>query len=150
MKTLLLILISYTAPADSLKPLLPKIVQEIETSVPMGANSLNADIIALLDDYEKLYQSCILAKNSIKTEATGALNNTLVELDRIRQLLNRSDQNTLTLRADLAILNNKLLGIRSDLRKAKRRAWFERAGSSAVIITLSAILINQNLRPKPP
>lgn len=145
MKTFLILLLLNTTPADSLTPLTPKNVQQIETATPVP-NNLNAEIIALLDDYERLYQSCITAKNSIKNEATGALNNTLTELDRIRYVLNSADQNALLLRSDLAILNDKLLGIRSELKKAKRRAWLERAGSSVVIITLTAIIINQQLR----
>ena len=68
------------------------------------------------------------------------------ELDRIRQLLNNADQNALLLRSDLAILNDQLLGIRSELKKAKRRAWLERSASSAIIITLTAILIKQNIQ----
>jgi len=145
MKTLLILLLLNTAPADSLTPLLPKTVQHIETATPVPTN-LNAEIIALLDDYERLYQSCITAKNSIKNEATGALSQTIAELDRIRQLLNNADQNALLLRSDLAILNDQLLGIRSELKKAKRRAWLERSASSAIIITLTAILIKQNIQ----
>lgn len=124
--------IARVSPADTLDPVTAQDVQTLKT-----------EVYKLFDLYEQQYHECLTAKENIRLVSLANIETNLQEIDRLSQYISRSNAALSELKGDNATLQIQLFALKAALRKAKRRAWFERAGftlaaaATIVIITTS-------------
>lgn len=102
---------------------------------------LKAEVYKLFDLYEEQYHLCLNAKENIRLVSLQAIEENLRELQRLEQYVASSNLTIQQLQKTESALAFMLKALQQSLRKAKRKAWFERAGylvvTSAIIVVIS-------------
>lgn len=105
------------------------------------------EVYNTFDLYERQLTLCNEAKETIRIISIKSMDEQLKELDRIKVAILKQDASILDLQAIRSDLTTKLSQLQKTLRKAKRRATFERVAYTSTIGLLGYLLIKDNLPP---
>ena len=115
----------------------------LSDSLRLQLTRLQAEINAAFALYELQVATCLQAKELIKVRSLETLESNLREIQTVKTLLTTQELSILELQAIRSELQVNLIEVNRLLKKLKRRMVVERIAGSAVIATLTYILLSR-------
>lgn len=138
---IILLLFSVAGYAQGIEPPKPRLIP----SGVLSDSTLAAQVVQLIKDYETLLSNCEAGRELLTAETVRIINYNLVQLQDISQRLSAMQVTAAAAQAQVASANTIVNALQKDLRRLKRRVWFERASGTVVIAALSFFLIKTYL-----